>query len=98
MPILRNRVMQVVFINDFKSCEISDQIFCNVFIFKNKKSKQVMTWRHCKIKLFSDTILNGVSNDPEAYLELGQTSTRGLFAKIVNYFYEKAPSYMFDLF
>ena len=43
-----------------------------------------MRSRHCKIKLFSGTILHGVSNDPEAYLELSQTSTRELFAKIVN--------------
>ena len=29
--------MQVVFINQCKSCEISNQVFCNVFIFENKK-------------------------------------------------------------
>ena len=29
--------MQMVFINECKSCEISNQMFCNVFIFENKK-------------------------------------------------------------
>ena len=27
----------MVFINEWKSCEISNQMFYNVFIFKNKK-------------------------------------------------------------
>ena len=32
-------------------------------------------------KLFSGTILHGASNEPEAYLEPSQTSTRKLFFK-----------------
>ena len=40
MPILRSTLMQVVFINEYKSCQISilKNVFqCNVFIFENKR-------------------------------------------------------------
>ena len=50
---------------------------CNVFIFENERRTGYD--KYCKIKLFSSAILYGVSNEPEAYLEPCQTSTRGLF-------------------
>ena len=36
------------------------------------------------MKLFSGAISHGVSNEPEVYLELSQTSLRELFTEIVN--------------
>ena len=36
---------------------------------------------YCKIKLFSGTILDGASNEPEAYLEPSQISARKHFGK-----------------
>ena len=41
---LRSGVMQVVFINQHKSCEISNQMFFNVmFSFSKTKNELVMT-------------------------------------------------------
>ena len=53
--------MQVVFTNECKSCKTSNQMFFTV-VFSFLKTKN-------KMKLFSDTILYGVSNEPQAYLE-----------------------------
>ena len=64
--------MKVVFINECKSCEISNQMFFNV-MFSFWKA----TWlwhNYCKIKLFSGVIAYVVSNEPEAYLKPSQTS------------------------
>ena len=57
--------MQVVFINECKSCEISNHFFFNVI----------------KSKLFSGAISYGASNQPEVYLEPSQTSMREHFCK-----------------
>ena len=44
MPILRSGAMQVLFINERKSCEISNQIAFNVmFSFSKTKDELVMT-------------------------------------------------------
>ena len=44
IPILKNPVIQVVFINECKSCEISNQMFFNVmFSFSKTKGELVMT-------------------------------------------------------
>ena len=44
IPILRSGVMQVVFIDECKSCEISNQMFVNViFSFSKTKGKLVIT-------------------------------------------------------
>ena len=44
IPILRSNAMQVVFVNECKSCEISYQIFFNVMLpFLKIKDKLVMT-------------------------------------------------------
>ena len=53
--------MQVMFINECKSCEISSQMFFNVmslFVFKRQTGYD----KYCKIKLFSGAILHGASN------------------------------------
>ena len=57
--------MQVAFINECKSCKISNQMFFNVV----------------QKKLFSSAILHGASNEPEVYLEPSQTSMREHFCK-----------------
>ena len=63
--------MQVVFINECKSCEISNQIFFKVILAKFLQNK-----------LFSGAIIShGASNEPEPYLEPSQTSTRERFCK-----------------
>ena len=67
----------VVFMNEYKSCEISYQMFLNVmFSFSKTKDKLVMMQilHHKKIKLFSGAISHGLSNEPEAYLEPSQAS------------------------
>ena len=42
------------------------------FIFQHKRQSG---YKYCKIKLSSDAISHGASKEPEAYLELSQTST-----------------------
>ena len=79
MPILRSCVMQVVFINECKSSEISSQIFFNV-MFSVFKTKHELV-EYCKILLFSGAISQGASNEPERCLESSQTSTRERFRK-----------------
>ena len=70
--ILKMAVMLVLFINDCKSCEISNKIFFNMFLFSKTKDELVM--HKCyKIKLFSGVISHSVSKEPEAYLEPCQT-------------------------
>ena len=44
-------------------------MFSNV-MFSFLKAKEKLVLAYCKIKLFSGAILHGVSNEPEAYLEL----------------------------
>ena len=54
--------MQVVFMNECKSCEIRSQMFFNVmFPFLKTKSDLVMTYIYCKMRLFIGAISNGVS-------------------------------------
>ena len=79
--------MKVVFINVF-------QYKCSHFL----KQKETCLWyKYCKIKLFSAAISYGAFNEPEAYLEPSQTSTRENFMenshwlRAVNYFCKKAP-------
>ena len=44
IPILRSDAMQVVFINECKSCEISNQMFFNaIFPFSKTKDELVVT-------------------------------------------------------
>ena len=70
----------MVFINECKSCEISNKMFFNVmFSFSKTKSELVLTY--CKIKVFSGAIFHGASNEPEGYLEPSQTSMGDHFAK-----------------
>ena len=40
--------------------------------------------KYCNIQLFSGAISNGVSDEPEMYLQPSQTSKGSVFAKIVN--------------
>ena len=76
---LRSGLMQVVFINECKSCEISNQMFFNV-MFSLSKTKRL--WhKYCKIKVFSGAISHGAANEPEAYLAPSQTSMGNSFAK-----------------
>ena len=50
IPILKSAVMQVVFINECKPCEISNQMFFNVmFLFSKIQDELVMT---CTNNLF----------------------------------------------
>ena len=73
--------MLVVFINAFKSCEISNQMFFSV-IFSFSKTKDVLVMiKYCKIKLFIGAISHCVSNESNAYLEPSQTSIRERFCK-----------------
>ena len=72
IPILRNGIMQVVLINECKSCEISNQMLFNV-MFPISKTKDELVMRYCKINLFSGAILHGTSNEPEVYLEPSKT-------------------------
>ena len=66
--------MQLVFINDCKSCEISIQIFFSV--------KMNWLWlKYCKKELFSGTILHGVFKEPDPYLERSQICAREIFFK-----------------
>ena len=73
------------FINECRSCKISNQMFFNVMFKKEKKTKEelVMKW----IKQNSGIILIGttldvVSNEPEAYFE---PSLRGsISVKLIN--------------
>ena len=53
-------------------------MFFNV-MFLFSKTKDELLMKYCKIKLFSGAISNGVSNEPEAYLDPSQTSTRERF-------------------
>ena len=48
--------------------------------FHFRKQKTNWLWhKYCKTKLFSGVISQGVSNEPEAYLEPSQTSLREHF-------------------
>ena len=60
--------MQVVFINEYKSCEIGNQMFFNV-IFSFSKTRRTGYDKYCKIKLFISAISHGASIESEAYLE-----------------------------
>ena len=67
--------MQVVFIDECKSYEISNQIHF-------RKPKTNLLWhQYCKMKLFSGATLHDACNEPEAYLETGQKSTKERFCK-----------------
>ena len=80
MPILRSSVMQTMFINECKSCEISNQMLFNMFSFL--KTKANCLWhKYCKIKLSSSTILHFESKELEAYLESSQISVKEHFCK-----------------
>ena len=82
IPISRHGVMQVVFVNECKSCKTSKQMFFNaIFLFLKIKDELVVTYKSSKIKLFSVSILHGASNEPEAYLEPSQTSMKEHFCK-----------------
>ena len=54
MPILKSAVMQLVFINECKYCEIGNQMFFNVmFSFLKTQEELVMIYINiAKIKLF----------------------------------------------
>ena len=62
----------MLFINECRSCEISNQMFFNVMFKKKKKTKEelVMKWitQNSGI-ILSGTTLDVVSNEPEAYFE-----------------------------
>ena len=75
--------MQIVFINECKSCKTSSQMFFNLmFSFSKTKVKLVMTYiRYWKIKLFTGPISHGASNEPEIYFEPSQTFTRDVPGK-----------------
>ena len=73
--------MQVLFINEFNSCEISNQVFFDVMFYFWKQKTNWLWHKYCKIKLLSDPILHDVSNEPEAYLEPSQISMREHFSK-----------------
>ena len=71
--------MQVVFINECESCEISSQMFFNLMFSFSRTKDKLVRHKYCKIKLFSGAILHGASNEPKGYLESNQTSTRECF-------------------
>ena len=57
--------MQMVFINECKSREVSHQMFFNVmfsFFFK-KKEADWLWYEYCKVKLFSGTISHGATKE-----------------------------------
>ena len=70
----------MVFINECKSCEISNQLFYHLLFSFSKRR----TGYDYKIKLFSGAISHGVSNEPDAYLQPSQTSTSERFCENVN--------------
>ena len=78
IPIFRSGVVQVVFISECYLVKLAAiKCFFNVmFSFSEKKKTNWLWHKYCKIKLHSGAILHGASNEPEAYLEPSQTSTR----------------------
>ena len=81
ITISRSGLMQVVFKNECKSCEISNPMSFNVmFCFHLRKQKA--NWlRHNTVKLFNGSISYGASNEPEECLEPSQTSMRECFCE-----------------
>ena len=76
--------MQVVFIKECKSCEISNQMFFSVtFSFSKIKDGLVIT----KVlhQLFSGAISHGASNELEAYLECSQTVKNIVYGKLIKF-------------
>ena len=65
--------------NEFKVCATSTQMFFNVMFFETK-DELVMTLI-LQNKTIQCAILYGASNEPEAYLEPSQTSTREHFGQ-----------------
>ena len=65
--------MQMVFINECKSCDISNIIFNVMFSFLETKEKLVMT------QILQNTISHGVYYESKLCLELSQTSMREPF-------------------
>ena len=62
--------MQMVFISECISCEISNQMFLNVILSISKRKKWTGYDKHSKIKLFSGAISRGgASNEPDVYLD-----------------------------
>ena len=72
--------MQLVFINECKSCEISNQMFFNV-MFSFLKVKDDWIWHKYWKNKTSGTILHGASTEPMGYQEPSQTFTREYFCK-----------------
>ena len=60
--------MQVVFINECKSCEISNQMFFNS-MFSFSKTRNILVMTLILQNSFSGSISHGASNKPEVYLE-----------------------------
>ena len=72
--------MQVVFINEYKSCEISCQMFLHV-MFSLSKTKDELVMTKILQNKTSDAISHDLSNVPEMYLEPSQTSRMERFCK-----------------
>ena len=62
----------MVFINENKSCEISNQM-STIQCLHFQKQKRT-GYKYCKIKLFSGANLHGAPNESETYLEPSHTS------------------------
>ena len=70
-------VKQELFVNEFKSCEISNQMFFNAkFSFLKTKDENDKILQK---KQFSGAISHGAPNEPDTYLEPSQLSTREHF-------------------
>ena len=72
--------MQVVFINECKSCEISNQMFFNVMFSFSKTNYELIMTKILQNKA-NGTILDGASTEPAGYLEPSQTFMRKHFRK-----------------
>ena len=81
MPVLKQDVMQVVFINECKSREISNQMVFNVMFSFSEIKDELIKDKYCKVNLFSSAISHGASNELEAYIQPSQKSTRERFCK-----------------
>ena len=87
--------MEMVFIYECKSCEISNEMFSLCFYFW----RQTTNWlwhKYCKIELFSGAISHGASKAPKEHLEPSKTSVKvsccencKQLKKAVNYFRKK---------
>ena len=81
----------------WSTVEISSQLFFDTVTFSFSKTKEELVDydKYCKVKLFSGVISYGSSSEPEAYLELSQTSMGehvckdSYWLQAVNYFCKK---------